>query len=78
MKPSILILTGVSTTGPARALYTVRETQAVLGLSHATIYRLIAAEQLDARKIGSRTVITATSIAAFLEKLPAAPVGTAT
>ena len=55
-----------------RLLYPVQETQHLLGISHATIYRLIAAKRLDAVKIGAKTLITAESISAFLAGLPKA------
>ena len=54
----------------ARALYSPQETEALLSVSHAQLYRLIGAGRLDARKIGSRTRITAESIEAFLASLP--------
>ena len=44
--------------GVQRALYSPRETEAILGVSHATLYRLINAGRLDARKIDNKTVIT--------------------
>jgi excisionase family DNA binding protein len=53
-----------------RELYSPRETENILGVSHATLYRLINAGRLDARKVGGKTVITATSIEAFLASLP--------
>jgi len=53
-----------------RALYSPRETETLLSVSHAQLYRLIGAGRLDARKIGSRTLITAESIEAFLASLP--------
>jgi predicted DNA-binding transcriptional regulator AlpA len=53
-----------------RELYSPRETENILGVSHATLYRLINAGRLDARKIDNKTVITATSIEAFLASLP--------
>ncbi len=59
---------------PPRALYSPREAEAILGVSHATLYRLIAAGQLDARKIGGKTVITMESIERFVAKLPPAAV----
>ena len=62
-------VTGVSL---KRALYSPRETEALLGISHATCYRLINAGKLDARKIGSKTVITAESIERFRAELPKA------
>lgn len=55
---------------PARALYSPRETEAILGISHASLYRLIAAGRLDARKIGGKTVITAQSIERLIAELP--------
>jgi hypothetical protein len=61
---------------PERLLYSTREAEAILGISHATLYRLIGAGRLDARKVAARTVITAASIAAFVDALPAAPVRT--
>ena len=58
-----------------RALYSPRETEAILGISHPTLYRLIHAGRLDARKIDNKTVITAASIEAFIAALPAAKIG---
>jgi predicted site-specific integrase-resolvase len=55
-----------------RALYSPRETEAILGISHATLYRLINAGRLDARKIDNKTVITDESIRRFIEALPKA------
>jgi excisionase family DNA binding protein len=55
---------------PVRALYSPKETETLLSVSHAQLYRLIGAGRLDARKIGSRTLITAESIEAFLSSLP--------
>jgi hypothetical protein len=59
-------------TSPAipRALYPIKEAEVILSVSHAQIYRLIDAGRLDARKIGSRSFITAASIASFLTSLP--------
>jgi hypothetical protein len=56
--------------GVARALYPIKEVEVILSTSHAQIYRLISAGRLDARKIGSRSFITGTSIEAFLTLLP--------
>jgi excisionase family DNA binding protein len=55
---------------PVRTLYSPKETETLLSVSHAQLYRLIGAGRLDARKIGSRTLITAESIEAFLASLP--------
>jgi hypothetical protein len=57
---------------PGRALYSPRETKAILGISHATCYRLIGTGDLDARKLGSKTVITRESIERLLVDLPKA------
>jgi excisionase family DNA binding protein len=59
---------------PARALYSPREAERILSISHATIYRLISAGKLDARKLGGKTVITAASIERLITELPKAPV----
>ena len=55
-----------------RALYSPRETEAILGISHTTLYRLINTGRLDARKIDNKTVITDESIRRFIEALPKA------
>jgi len=60
--------------GAARALYTPRETERLLSISHAQLYRLIGRGLLDARKIGRGTFITADSIARFVTNLPPAQV----
>lgn len=54
------------------ALRSPRETEAILGISHATLYRLIAGGKIDARKIGNKTVITDESIRQFITGLPKA------
>jgi hypothetical protein len=59
---------------PARALYSPREVEAILGISHAHLYRLIGAGKLDARKIGAKTVISAQSIERMIAELPPAQV----
>jgi len=64
------LLHGTAAAPPVRALYSPRETEAILGVSHATLYRLIFAKRLDARKLNGKTVITAPSIKAFLASLP--------
>jgi hypothetical protein len=53
-----------------KELYSPRETEHLLSVSHATLYRLIAAGRLDARKIDGKTVITAPSIRQFIADLP--------
>jgi hypothetical protein len=54
-----------------RLLYEPAEAEQLLTVSHATLYRLIRAGRLDAKKIGSKTVITAPSIERFIAGLPA-------
>jgi hypothetical protein len=54
----------------ARALYPIKEAEVILATSHAQIYRLINSGKLDARKIGARSFITASSLEAFLVSLP--------
>ena len=39
-----------------RALYSPKEVQQMLGISHATVYRLLAARRLDGRKLDGKTV----------------------
>ena len=53
-----------------RELYSAKETERLLSISHATLYRLIARGLLDARKIGGKTTITGPSIKAFIASLP--------
>jgi len=57
---------------PARLLFSPKEAEGLLGISHASLYRLINRGKLDARKIGNKTVITAESIERFLAGLPKA------
>ena len=58
--------------GLQRELYSPREAEHILSVSHATLYRLIKAGRLDARKIDGKTVITAPSIRLFVSDLPKA------
>jgi len=55
---------------PSRLLYPPAETERMLGISHATLYRLLRAGRLDAKKIGVKTLITAASIERFIAGLP--------
>lgn len=61
---------GLGSDGLQRQLYSPREAEHILSVSHATLYRLINAGRLDARKIDNKTVITAQSIDTFLASLP--------
>jgi hypothetical protein len=67
---SIALLSGTPAAPPPRALYSPRETEAILGVSHATVYRLIGSGRLDARKIDGKTVITDESIRQLIASLP--------
>jgi predicted site-specific integrase-resolvase len=51
-------------------LYSPKETEHILSVSHATLYRLINAGKLDARKLNGKTVITAESIGRLIADLP--------
>ena len=70
MSLSSLALAGMPASNPARALYSPREVESILGISHASLYRLIGAGRLDARKFGSATRITWESIERFITELP--------
>ena len=52
-----------------RLLYPVLETSGRLGIGRTTVYALIKAHKLDARKIGRRTLITSESIDRYVEEL---------
>jgi excisionase family DNA binding protein len=49
---------------PHRLVHPPREAEILLGLSHASVYRLIRAGRLSAIKMGGRTGITRASIEA--------------
>ena len=49
-------------TPPARLTYTVKETIAVLGLSRASVWRLIADGTLDSALLAGRRLVLADSI----------------
>jgi excisionase family DNA binding protein len=51
-----------NTAPPVRALYPINEAQIILGLSRATIYRLIDRRSLDSRRVLGRRLITRASI----------------
>ncbi len=60
-------------THAGRALYSPREAEAILGVSHATLYRLIDAGRIEARKLLGKTVIPAASLERLIAELP--PIG---
>lgn len=47
--------------------YSINRTAKTLGVGRSTIYKLIKAGQVDALKIGTRTLITTASIARLTE-----------
>lgn len=47
--------------------YSINRTAKVLGVGRSTIYKLIKTGQIDALKIGTRTLITTESIARLTE-----------
>ena len=53
---------------------TVRDACTALSVGKTTLYGLIAAGLIDARRLGGRTIIPATSLRDFLAGLPAAPI----
>jgi len=60
---------------PQRELYSPREVEHILSISHAQLYRLLGAGRLTAVKIGRATYIPRSSIDQFLAALPPAMVG---
>jgi len=51
-------------------LYRAVEAKAALGVGNTRFYELIAAGALDARKMGSRTMVTAESLRRYVGSLP--------
>jgi hypothetical protein len=57
-----------------KALYPKREACAEIGVGLTKLDELIATEQLDARKIGKKVVVTGASIDRYVESLPKAEI----
>lgn len=53
----------------AKAVYSIAELCQILGLGKTTIYSAIGAGQIKTLKVGRRTIIPATEVAAFLDRL---------
>ena len=51
-------------------LLSIKETQSALGLGRTTVNLLIKRRALEAVKVGSRTLITRTSLQALIASLP--------
>jgi excisionase family DNA binding protein len=60
-----------------RELYSPREVEHILSISHAQLYRLLGAGRLTAVKIGRYSYIPRAAIDKFLANLPAAKIGEA-
>lgn len=52
------------------AIYSVQDACALLSVSRTTLYALMARGEIKGRKIGRRTVIVASDLAAFVDQLP--------
>lgn len=48
----------------------VKDAAAFIGLSKSRLYELIGEKQIDARKLGARTVVPVASLKAFVEAAP--------
>ena len=57
--------------------YTIPNAAQAAGLGRSTLYELIAAGRIEARKAGGRTLIPADSLRRYLAELPAAKIGAA-
>jgi excisionase family DNA binding protein len=57
-------------TAPPKICYSIAEAKAATGMSVTTIYGLIARNVLEARKSGTRTLISAESLHAWFSSLP--------
>jgi predicted DNA-binding transcriptional regulator AlpA len=55
---------------PVRALHPIRETEVILGLSRASIYRPIARGLLDVRRVLGRRMVTRASIDELVANAP--------
>jgi hypothetical protein len=56
--------------------YRIDDARRILGLGTTKLYSLIGTGILDARKAGSRTLITGVSLRAYLDSLPKANITT--
>jgi excisionase family DNA binding protein len=53
---------------------TIADAVKACGIGRTTLYELIGAKKLDARKAGGRTLITADSLRNYVASLPAADI----
>ena len=52
--------------------YTLQDAERIIGIGRTKLYELISANVLDARKAGSRTLVTGESLRAYVAALPKA------
>jgi hypothetical protein len=57
--------------------HTIPEAGRIIGVRRSSVYKLIASGQLDARRIGGRTVITYASICSCMAGAPDAKIAKA-
>jgi excisionase family DNA binding protein len=55
--------------GLAKAAYTVNETLAILSIGRTSLYKLVQSGDLKLVKLGKKSLLYATDIAAFLTRL---------
>jgi excisionase family DNA binding protein len=56
--------------------YTIPDAVRVSGIGRTTLYKLIGAGEIEARKVGNRTLIPADSLRAYIDTRPAADIRT--
>jgi excisionase family DNA binding protein len=56
--------------------HTIADATKVSGIGRTTLYELIGAKKIDARKVGNRTLVTAESLRKYIESLPVAAIRT--
>ena len=61
----------------APAFYSTADAKARIACGHTHLYSLIATGKLEAVKMGTKTLITAESVEAFIAGLPRATIGSA-
>jgi excisionase family DNA binding protein len=55
--------------------HTIADAAKVSGLGRTSLYELIGAGKIEARKAGNRTLIPAASLRAYIDSLPRANIG---
>jgi excisionase family DNA binding protein len=56
--------------------HSIADAVRVSGIGRTTLYELIGAGKLDARKVGNRTLIPADSLRSYIARLPPADIRT--